>query len=230
MKLPRLVLNSLCLLSISQVCSALPQYINEFHYDNSGADRYEYVEIAGVAGSSLDGWRLDFYNGTNGRIYSSWTLSGLIDDEGSGYGALSFSGSGGLQNGPKDGIALVDELGSLVQFISYEGSLLATEGAASGMISQDIGITEGGSVALGQSLQLSGSGFNSEDFTWTSGISSFGELNSGQQYINQSTMVKPMPKIQSIDEPRHLGLFSLMLLGLVVKSSNFRRKLRSSYC
>ncbi len=230
MKLPRLVLNSLCLLSISQVCSALPQYINEFHYDNSGADRYEYVEIAGVAGSSLDGWRLDFYNGTNGRIYSSWTLSGLFDDEGAGYGALSFSGSGGLQNGPKDGIALVDDLGSLVQFISYEGSLLATEGAASGVVSQDIGIAEDGSVALGQSLQLSGSGFNSEDFTWTSGISSFGELNFGQQYISQSAMVNPMPKVQSIDEPRHLGLFSLILLGLFAKSSSFRRKLRPDFC
>ena len=44
----------------------------------------------------------------------------MLDDESSGFGALSFSGSKGLQNGPNDGIALVNDLGALIQFISYE--------------------------------------------------------------------------------------------------------------
>lgn len=215
-KLPRTTASSLCLLFFSQFSSALPQYINEFHYDNSGPDQFEYVEIAGIAGSDLSGWRLDFYNGTNGKIYSSWTLSGVIDDESSGFGALSFSGSGGLQNGPNDGIALVDDLGLLVQFISYEGSLTGTEGAALGVTSQDVGLAEGGSVPVGQSLQLTGLGVDSEDFSWTSAQSSFGDLNDGQRY-NQIT---PTVQVRSVDEPQTLGLMSLALLALFAGRKN----------
>tara|TARA_R110001592_G_scaffold316495_2_gene593003 strand:- start:2060 stop:2749 length:690 start_codon:yes stop_codon:yes gene_type:complete len=209
-KLPRLITSSLCLLSISQFSSALPQYINEFHYDNSGADQTEYVEIAGLAGSDLNGWYLDFYNGANGKIYSSWALSGVIDDEVAGFGALSFSGSSGLQNGPNDGIALVDNLGKWVQFISYEGTVTGAEGSVLGLTSTDIKVTEGGSTPLGYSLQLRGVGTDSEDFTWTSGLSSFGELNVAQSY-QQAT---PSVSVQSVDEPGQLGLMSLALLGL----------------
>tara|TARA_R110002167_G_scaffold252094_4_gene458374 strand:- start:3368 stop:4027 length:660 start_codon:yes stop_codon:yes gene_type:complete len=219
MKIARLITNSLCLFSISQFSSALPQYINEFHYDNNGADQFEYVEIAGVAGSDLSGWHLDFYNGTNGQVYSSWALSGVIGDEASGFGALSFSGTAGLQNGPNDGIALVNDLGSLVQFISYEGSLTATEGAALGVTSQDVGLVEGGGVSVGQSLQLTGQGVDSEDFFWTNGASSFGELNLGQTYIQPLSNIP----VQSVDEPNLLGLMSLSLLALFAG----RRKAKS---
>jgi hypothetical protein len=224
MKLSRAILYSFSLLSISQLSLALPQYINEFHYDNSGADQFEYVEIAGLAGSDLNGWHLDFYNGTNGKIYSSWDLSGSIDDEVEGFGALSFSGSTGLQNGPNDGIALVNDLGSLIQFISYEGSLVGTEGAALGVASQDIGLTEGGSVPVGQSLQLTGLGADSEDFTWVSGHSSFGELNVGQSYsqVIPATTVT----VQSVDEPQQLGLISLALLALFASRSTLRKNIK----
>ena len=204
------ITSSVFLLSLSQFCLALPQYINEFHYDNTGADKFEYVEIAGVAGTDLNGWHLDFYNGSNGKIYSSWALSGLLDDESSGFGALSFSGSKGLQNGPNDGIALVNDLGALIQFISYEGTLTGIEGAALGVTSQDIGLAEGGSVPVGYSLQLTGLGESFEDFTWNSAQSSFGELNAGQRY-NQ---VAPSVPVQKVDEPRQLGLMCLVLLGL----------------
>lgn len=217
-KLPRLITSSLCLLSVSQFSSALPQYINEFHYDNSGGDKFEFVEIAGLAGSDLSAWHLDFYNGSNGSIYSTWALAGVIDDEGAGYGALSFSGSGGIQNGPNDGIALVDDLGSLIQFISYEGILVGTEGAASGVASQDVGLVEGGSVPVGYSLQLTGAASDSEDFTWASGISSFGELNVGQTYKHltsiPASLTTAATTVQSVDEPGQLGLMSLALLGL----------------
>jgi hypothetical protein len=210
-KLPRLITGSLCLLSISQFSSALPQYINEFHYDNSGADQAEYVEISGLAGSDLSGWHLDFYNGTNGRIYSSWSLSGVIDNEGTGFGALSFSGSASLQNGPQDGIALVNDLGELMQFISYEGTLVATEGAAIGVTSEDVGLTEGGSVPVGYSLQLTGLGADSDDFSWVSSQSSFGELNVGQSYYQ----LIPTATVQNVNEPQQLSLMSLALLGLL---------------
>jgi hypothetical protein len=207
-----LLLGAFCLSSFSQFSAALPQFINEFHYDNAGPDIEEYVEIAGLAGSDLSGWRLDFYNGTNGNIYSSWNLSGTIDDEGQGWGALSFSG-GGLQNGTKDGIALVDDLGSLIQFISYEGVLTGAEGAALGISSEDVGVAETTSTAVGSSLQLSGTGSGFEDFSWISGNSSFGALNSNQSFTQTSQPVA----VQSVSEPQQLGLFLFGLLGLMAK-------------
>ncbi|MEN9063587.1 ExeM/NucH family extracellular endonuclease [Ponticoccus litoralis] len=58
----------------------------------------------------------------------------------------------GLQNGAPDGIALVND-GTLVEFLSYEGSFTATEGAAAGVTSTDIGVSESSGTPLGFSLQ-----------------------------------------------------------------------------
>ena len=48
------------------------------------------------------------------------TLSGNIGDEGSGFGALGFVRSG-IQNGPNDGLALLNATSEVVQFLFYEG-------------------------------------------------------------------------------------------------------------
>ncbi|WP_197481070.1 hypothetical protein, partial [Oleiphilus sp. HI0086] len=60
---------ALSVLLASSSLQALPVYINEFHYDNQGADQNEFVEIAGLSGTDLLGWQLEFYNGNNGRRY-----------------------------------------------------------------------------------------------------------------------------------------------------------------
>ena len=41
-------------------------FVNELHYDNAGADADEFVEVAGTAGTPLDGWSLVRYNGNMG--------------------------------------------------------------------------------------------------------------------------------------------------------------------
>ncbi len=43
-------------------------FINEIHYDNTGTDTGEFVEIAGPAGTDLSGWRLVFYNGASSLL------------------------------------------------------------------------------------------------------------------------------------------------------------------
>lgn len=46
-------------------------FINEFHYDNTGTDAGEFVEIAGPAGTDLSGWYIVLYNGANGSSYDT---------------------------------------------------------------------------------------------------------------------------------------------------------------
>lgn len=162
-------------------------FINELHYDNGGTDVGEGVEIAGAAGTVLDGWSLLFYNGSTGTIYRSIKLAGTIIDQGAGYGTLAFE-TGALQNGAPDGIALVDTAGSVQQFLSYEGSFVALEGAAIGLLSTDIGIAESSDTLAGWSLQLAGAGSTYEDFSWVAGLNTFGAVNAGQSFT-----VVPVP-------------------------------------
>jgi len=158
-------------------------FINEIHYDNSGTDAGERVEIAGAAGTDLSGWALVLYNGTNGASYRTVTLSGVIGNQDDGYGTLSFAVAG-IQNGAPDAIALVNASGEVVQFLSYEGVLTATNGPAAGMTSTDIGVEETSGSPSGFSLQLTGTGAAYEDFTWTgSSDDTFGSVNTGQDFI-----------------------------------------------
>jgi predicted extracellular nuclease len=143
-------------------------WINEFHYDNAGADSGEFIEIAGAAGTDLTGWSLVLYNGANGQSYNTRALSSMIPDQQAGFGALTFSyPADGIQNGSPDAIALVSAASEVVQFLSYEGTLTAANGPASGMTSTDIGVDETSSTSAGQSLQLVGTGDEYSDFAWT---------------------------------------------------------------
>lgn len=155
-------------------------FINEIHYDNSGSDIGEGIEIAGPAGTDLSGWQLVLYNGNGGVVYDTENLTGIIPDQDDGFGTLAFPISG-IQNGP-DAIALVNPGGQVVQFLSYEGSFTATDGPAAGQTSEDIGVSEGG-VPAGTSLQLGGTGNVADDFTWQpSQTDNFGQVNTGQDF------------------------------------------------
>jgi endonuclease I len=157
-------------------------WINELHYDNSGSDLNEGVEITGPAGLNLSGWKLQAYNGSTGALYKTTNLSGSLPSTQNGYGQAWFSISG-LQNGAPDGIALVDPGGSVVLFLSYEGTFTASNGDAVGMTSTSIGVSEGSSTSSSQSLQLKGTGNSYGDFSWSSPTtSSRGSKNSGQTY------------------------------------------------
>lgn len=141
-------------------------FINEIHYDNTGSDSGEGVEIAGPAGTDLSTWSIVLYNGSNNLEYNTVPLSGVLANQGGGYGTLWFSISG-IQNGAPDAIALVDSTSTVVQFWSYEGTLTAGDGPAIGITSTDIGVSESSSTLAGESLQLTGSGTTAGEFTWS---------------------------------------------------------------
>jgi hypothetical protein len=160
-----------------------PPWINEIHYDNSGADADEGFEIAGRAGTDLSGWRLLAYNGNGGALYSDMTLNGVLVDDGSGFGFLFFAMQG-MQNGSPDGLALVSPTGTIVEFLSYEGSLLAVDGAAAGLMSVPIAVAESSSSVLGESLQREGQGSQAADFHWAgSAPHSRGMVNPAQLLV-----------------------------------------------
>jgi endonuclease I/PKD repeat protein len=157
-------------------------WINEFHYDNASTDVNEFIEIAGSAGTELSGWKVEAYNGGNGTVYKTFDLSGVIANQQNGFGTIAFD-TASLQNGGPDGFALIDNSGTVIQFLSYEGSLTATNDSASGMISTDVGVAETSSTQSGHSLQLSGSGAEYSDFNWqTPAIATKGSLNHNQSF------------------------------------------------
>jgi uncharacterized protein len=159
-------------------------FINEIHYDNAGSDVDEAIEIAAPADTDLSDLNLVLYNGSNGTMYKTVTLSGVIPDLQAGMGTVSFAISG-IQNGSPDGVALVDSANNVLQFISYEGELTATNGPANGTTSTDIGVSEASSTTVGYSLQLSGAGSKAEDFTWQNAANNtFAEVNIAQTFVS----------------------------------------------
>lgn len=155
-------------------------FINEIHYDNSGADAGEAIEVVAPEGTDLTGYSLVLYNGTGGAPYDTKALSGTV---GASRTVAQTYPVNGIQNGAPDGVALIGPGNVVIQFLSYEGTFTAVGGPASGVVSTAIGVSENGSEATGQSLQLSGNGDAYGDFTWqTARTSSFGALNPGQTY------------------------------------------------
>jgi predicted extracellular nuclease len=179
--------------------SALAQvFINEIHYDNTSTDAGEAIEVAGVAGTDLAGWSIALYNGSSSQlnVYGTIDLTGVIPDQDNGYGTLSFARAG-IQNGAPDGMALLNGGGTVVQFLSYEGSFVAASGPAAGMTSTDIGISESSSTPVGHSLQLTGTGNAYGDFAWAAAQpNTFGAVNTGQSFGGEPI---PMLVINEID-------------------------------
>jgi len=138
-------------------------FVSEIHYDNTGTDVGEAMEIEGDAGSSLTGWSLVLYNGSPGSsslgVYATVALSGPIPATCGGRGVVvqNFAVNG-IQNGDADGWALVNPLGQVTEFKSYEGTFTATSGPAAGLTSTAIEANEATAPVPGRSVQRAGNG------------------------------------------------------------------------
>jgi hypothetical protein len=191
----------------------VPVWINEFHYDNSTAnDPGEFIEIAATAGTDLTGWSIVLYNGggtPTGQSYSTRSLTGLtLGNVTNGIGFLSLSYSNTVQNGSPDGIALVDNNGVVVQFLSYEGVMTASNGPATGMTSTDVGVAETNTTAPGSSLGLIGTGDEYSDFTWAVRTDDTpGGANVGQTFTAAGPVV-PALSINDVSQDENTGVFT----------------------
>ena len=144
-------------------------FINEIHYFNNGVDQREFVELAYQTGQDVSQVYLQLYIGTDGQgatgqMYGERLFVGTHGIPGSvgAFGGLSFVyfDIDGLRNSASgDGMALVDgRSGVVIEFISYDGQFVATQGPANGMESVDIGVSELIDGEVGLSLQLGGVG------------------------------------------------------------------------
>lgn len=169
----------------TSTCLVPITWINELHYDNTGGDTGEFVEVAVPVGVDVATLTVTLYEGNDGLAYQSLPLSGFTAGttvNGITFHSRSFSNNS-VQNGP-DGLALSVDDGSgdvVLEFLSYEGTFTANDGPASGMLSVDIGVAEGGSDPPGLALGLTGAGSFPADFTWAAGLDdSPGAVNVGQ--------------------------------------------------
>ncbi|CTP90391.1 ribonuclease [Xanthomonas translucens pv. arrhenatheri] len=199
MKRSAVALPLACLLALAGHAQAAV-FINELHYDDAGAagDSGEGVEIVATAGESLSGYKVYLYNGSNpgsAAVYATTAVpaGSLVNCGGQVRIATVGYASNGVQNGPNDGLALVDGSGQVLQFLSYEGAITGGGGPAAGLSSQNLPVSESNSTAAGTSLQLRGSnGSAAADFSWAgSSASSFGACNSGQSFSGGSSNAAP---------------------------------------
>ncbi len=162
---------------------------SEIHYDNTGTDASEALEVEGPLGATLTGWSIVLYNGdpasgsTPLKVYHTAAVNGTfaapIACGTRGVISIPIPAVPGIQNGGQggiqpDGFALVDNNGQLIEFLSYEGSFTAADGPAAGVTSTDIGVMEDNPVpAPDRSLHRSADGA-----TWSAASAAdFGYVN-----------------------------------------------------
>jgi hypothetical protein len=187
-KIYKILLFSLGILFLGSLnIHAQNTWINEIHYDNGGSDENEMIEVVieNQGTYVLADFSVSLYNGNNGDVYDSKALD--LFTVGTTVGNYTFYyfifPENGIQNGAPDGVSL-DYQGSVVegQFLSYEGVMTATGGAANGMTSVDIGVEEGSATLATESLQLSGTGIQYSEFIWVDpATATAGELNNNQE-------------------------------------------------
>ncbi len=78
---------------------------SELHYDNTGTDANEAIELSGPVGQSLDGWIVVLYNGANGAVYNTRALTGTIPVTCGARGVVVLASPvNGIQNRSPDGV------------------------------------------------------------------------------------------------------------------------------
>ena len=172
----------LLVLSFSFLSSTIfSQHINEIHYDNIGGDTGEFVEVF-IPDGDENSYTIVLYNGNGGGTYgsthavSTCPTGNGVSCTGTGTGCFVSISISGIQNGDAnpDGMALIRDGSTVIEFISYEGSFAATNGPANGMTSTDIGASESGTTSVGSSLQMDDSG------SWAEAAETPGACNTSQ--------------------------------------------------
>ncbi len=213
--------NQLVQLDLIGASSATPPptpsvWINEVAYDDSSTDDEEFIELCGIAGTDITGWKIQLYNGADGSNYYEWIVGDdigsftLPNDQG-GFGFYVLAGSASLEvpntdetmmstieNGSDDAVRLTKGDGSQMHFFAYESKSAMTY--PPGLPNDLTPLAD--SSAQSNSLSLVGTGVEQPDFSWDLIEHTPGELNIDQ--------VLPEP--------------GLVIGGIMIALLTFRRK------
>ncbi|MFH5831827.1 lamin tail domain-containing protein [Halalkalibaculum sp. DA384] len=184
-------------------------WINEIHYDNEGGDSEEFIEVVikSPDSYSLSDFEITLYNGSDDQPVDSETLDSFtVGDSERDYTFYTWYPPS-IQN-DKEAIALSYQ-GSLVQFLSYEGTLTADGGPADGSTSVDIGVDEEPPPPEDppHSLQLTGTGLQYGDFSWQEPAEASPGAINAEQYLNST--IQLTSSSNSLDE--NAGSFSVIV-------------------
>ena len=179
-------------------------WINEFHYDNTGTDTNEFVEIVieNPGSYALSDFTVTLYTGNDGTSYDSQALDNFdVGDTEGNYTFYTWYPSS-IQNGAPDGLALSYQ-GTVItgQFLSYEGAFTAMDGPATGMSSTNIGVDEPYDTEIGYSLQLAGTGLQYSDFIWNSPDIETPKSINNCQLLSTTSVVNLKLMISEISDP-----------------------------
>jgi hypothetical protein len=169
-----------CLLLFFNPMFAQRILISEFHYDHVSVDSNEFIEIMAPSQNDVSCYWLFMVNGGAGlpEVYKRVALNDFSVLKGDFQDLyLFYNGKKDqIQNGPKDGFLLYDSCHrKVVQYLSYEGILLALPGYTSAA-SQDVGVAESAEPDS-SSLSLRGDLAGPEPLFWVKGPSSKHKLN-----------------------------------------------------
>lgn len=159
-------------------------WINEIHYDKIAIEESEFVEIVIESPEkyTMSDFDIYFYDGDNGTAYRTANMddfnAGNTDSTFHLYTLSYPAGEDWIYN-ENAGMALTYK-DHVLQFISYDGSFVATDGPAKDNTSEDIGVSQKDSPQNGYSLQLIGLGNYYTYFTWVDPPASPGETNTSQ--------------------------------------------------
>lgn len=164
--------------------------INEVDYDQPSFDTAEFIELAGNAGTNLSGWSLELVNGATDTVYSTIALPNFTipNDTGDGWGFfvlgrpsvanndMDLGADGSVQNGAPDGIRLLSPSSTVVQYMTYEGTMTGSTDDVPAGTSDD-------GVAVDGGLSKIGTGMAPGDFTWAAQTITPGAINTGQTLV-----------------------------------------------
>jgi hypothetical protein len=123
-------------------------WINEFHYHNTGTDANEFIEIGHDV--SLTGYQVKLFADGIG-LYSAISLTGIppsLTLNSISYTVVEYLSDGGIDNRARSGGVLVDPNGTVIEFLSYGGTI-----SAFGVVSTNIGVVEKDDTPASHSLQ-----------------------------------------------------------------------------
>lgn len=176
---------SFCLLFFAiPLVSQTTTFINEVDYTSNPPC----IEIVTPEGTDLSNWNVVLYD-SNGEVVDENSADGSVQSIQGGAAIIIVDAVISVHE--NTGIALKDPSGEVVQFISFGQTIMAVDGPADGLTSEDIGtITD--PTSLLTSLQLEGSGDEYDDFSWGESTSTCGLPNVGQM-IDFSAPVQGLP-------------------------------------